>query len=82
MYNSSNGRVVRASFSGAIDSGLIPSRVKLMTLKLLFAASLRDAQHQRDSVGNKPASLLVQPLGNALSDISQSWCGRQMAGNS
>ena len=29
---SSDGRVVRASASGAVDSGLIPSRVKLMTL--------------------------------------------------
>ena len=31
---------------------------------------------------NKPASLLVVPLGKALSGISPSWCGRQMAGNS
>ena len=41
----SNGRVIRASASGVVDSGLIPSRVKPMTLKLLFAASLLDAQH-------------------------------------
>ena len=38
-------------------------RVKPMTLKLLFIASLRDAQHKKDSVENKPASLLVVPLG-------------------
>ena len=43
--NSSDGRVVRASASLAIDSGLIPSRVKPMTLKLVFTASLLDAQH-------------------------------------
>ena len=35
----------RASVSWAVDSGLIPSRVKPMTLKLLFTASLLDAQH-------------------------------------
>ena len=39
-----------------------------MTLRLIFTASLLDAQHQRDSVENKPASLLV-PLGKALSGI-------------
>ena len=42
--NSSDGRVVRASASGAVDSGLIPSRVKPMTLKLVFTASLLDVQ--------------------------------------
>ena len=52
-----------------------------MTLKLVFTASLLDVQHERDSVKNKPASLLV-PLGKALSGIPPSWCGRQMAGNS
>ena len=40
-----------------------------MTVKLVFTASLLDAQHQRDSVKNKPASLLVVPLGKALSGI-------------
>ena len=40
-----------------------------MTLKLVFTASLLDAQHLRDSVENKPASLLVVPLGKALSGI-------------
>ena len=39
-----DGRVVRASASGAVDSGLIPSRVKPMTIKLVFTASLLDAQ--------------------------------------
>ena len=45
-----------------------------MTLKLVFTASLLDAQHERDSVENKPASLLVVPLGKALSGILPSWC--------
>ena len=40
-----NGRVVRAFASVAVDFGLIPSRVKPMTLKLVFTASLLDAQH-------------------------------------
>ena len=35
----------RASVSGAVDSGLIPSRVKPMTLKLVFTASRLDVQH-------------------------------------
>ena len=41
----SDDRVVRASSSKAVDLGLIPSRVKPMTLKLVFTASLLDAQH-------------------------------------
>ena len=43
--NSLDGQVVRASASGAVDSGLILSRVKTMTLKLVFTASLLYAQH-------------------------------------
>ena len=45
LYNSSDGRVVRVSASAAVDPGLIPSRVKPITLKLIFTASLLDAQH-------------------------------------
>ena len=37
-FNSSDGRVVKASASGAVDLGLIPSRVKPMNLKLVFTA--------------------------------------------
>ena len=37
-------RVVRASASGAVDLGLIPSRAKPMTLKLVFTAYLLDTQ--------------------------------------
>ena len=40
-----DGQVVTASVSGAVDSGLIPSRVKPMTLKLVFTVSQLDAQH-------------------------------------
>ena len=73
--------MAKAFASGAVDLNLIPSRIKPMTLKLVFTASLLDAQH-RTSVKNKPASLLVVSLGKALSGILPSWCGRQIAGNS
>ena len=43
-----------------------------MTLKLVFTTSLIDALHLRDSVENKPASLLVVPLGKALNGIPPS----------
>ena len=73
--------MVKASASGVVDLGLIPSRVKPMTLKLVFTASLLDAQRERDSVENNSTSLHVVPLGKALSEIPPSWCGIQMAGN-
>ena len=41
----SDGRVVRTTAFGAADPGVIPSRVKPMTLKLVFTAFLLDAQH-------------------------------------
>ena len=53
-----------------------------MALKLVFTASLLDAQHLRDSVENKPAGLLVVLLGKTLSGIPSFWCGRQMTGSS
>ena len=43
--NSSDGRVVGASASGAVGSDLIPSLVKPMILKLVFTAFLLDALH-------------------------------------
>ena len=55
--------MIRAFASGAVDLGLIPSRIKPMTLKSVFTASLFDVQRQKDSVENKLASLLVAPLG-------------------
>ena len=63
--------MVRASASAAVFSSLIPSRVKPMTLKLVFSAYLLDAHHYRDSVENKPANSLYVPLGKALSGISR-----------
>ena len=45
LLHNSAGRVVRASAAGAVDWGLIPGRIKPMTLKLVFTASLLDAQH-------------------------------------
>ena len=44
-FKSSDGRVVGASASGAVDLDLISSQVKPMTLKLVFTASLLDTQH-------------------------------------
>ena len=64
-----DGRVVRAFASRAVNSGLISSRVKPMTLKLVFTAFLLDVQHQRNGMENKHASLLVVPLGKAFSEI-------------
>ena len=61
--------MLRTTASGAVDSGLISSQVKLMTSKLVFTASFLDAQHQRDSVENKPASLHAVPLVKALNGV-------------
>ena len=44
-----------------------------MTLKLVFTASLLDAQHLRDSVKNKPASLHVVPMGKAHLCVVDRW---------
>ena len=68
MAERSDGRVVRPSVSGAVDSGLIPIQLKQMTLQ--------NAQHKRKSEENKPASLLVVPLGMALSGIPPFWCDK------
>ena len=65
----SDGRVVKASTSGAVDSGFIKNRVKPTTLKLVFTVSRLDAQHYSDSVENKPTCLLVQS-GKALNKLS------------
>ena len=43
--HSSDGRVVKASAPEAVNSDSIPSRVKPMTLKLVFTVFLRDVQH-------------------------------------
>ena len=63
-----SGKCVRL---GSCRLGLIPSGVKPMTLKLVFTASQLDAQHLRDSVKNKPASLFVVPYGKALGVVDR-----------
>ena len=55
------------SASGAVDSCLILSRLKSITLKLVFTASLLDAHHEKGNMVNKPARLLVVSLGKTLS---------------
>ena len=45
--NSSDGRMVRASTSGAVHFGSIRSWAKLVSVKLVFTASLLDAQRWR-----------------------------------
>ena len=59
QFNSSDSRVTRAATPGAVHSGLILSRVKPTTLKLLFTASLFKTQLYMFMVENKPASLLA-----------------------
>ena len=39
-----NGRVDRASAAETVDSGSIPGRVKLKTIKMVLTASLLDLQ--------------------------------------
>ena len=78
---SSDSRVDKASSFGAVDLSFIPSRVKLMIVKLVFIPFLLDAQHYRDCVKNKPANLRVIPLEKAVSGILPFHSGGQMAGN-
>ena len=49
---------------------------------MVFTTSLLGAQYIRDSVENKPASLLVESLGKALNGMPPSLCSRQMVGPS
>ena len=49
---------------------------------MIFTASLVGAQHNRDSVENKPASLLVVFLGKTLNEMPPSSCDRQVVGPS
>ena len=72
--------MARASASEAVDSGVVPSRVKPITF-LVFTASRLDAKHKRDSVEYHPVISLIVPLGKALSEITPSQGGKQMAGN-
>ena len=73
--------MLRASASLLVDLGLI-SQVESYqkTLKTVFTASLLGAEQNRDSVKNKPASLLVVSLGKTLNGTPLSLCGRQAVG--
>ena len=59
--------------------GKTPDKNRITTTT---TTSLLGAQHIRDIVENKPASLLVVSLGKALNGMPQSLCGRQMVGPS
>ena len=60
-----------------------PSRVITNDFKkMVLTAFLLGAQQNRDSVENKPATLLVVSLGNALNGIPLFLCGRQVVGPS
>ena len=63
VRNSSNGQMVRASASGAVDSSLIPSLVKPMALKLVFTASLLDVQALKRQCGKHAGKFACRVAG-------------------
>ena len=75
--------MVRASASQSVDLGFI-------SLVESYQKTLKNGIHSfpawrlanRDSVENKPASLLVVSLGKALNGMPPSLCGRQVVGPS
>ena len=72
--------MVRASASHSVDLGfvsLVESYLKTLKNGIHSFPAWRLAH--RDSVENKPASLLVS-LGKALNGMPPSLCGRQMVG--
>ena len=73
--------MVRASASVTVDMGLIPSRVKLMTLKIGIHSFFAGRSALKEQCRKQAGKLLVVPLKKALMGIPSSWCGRQMAGN-
>ena len=70
-----NGVVIGESASQSVD-------LRCLLKKMVFTFSLLGAQHKRDIVENKPASLLVMSLDKALNGMPPSLCGRQVAGPS
>ena len=75
--------MVRASASQSVDLGFISfveSYQKTLKNGIHSFPSWRSAH--RDSVENKPASLLIVSLGKALNGMLPSLCGRQMVGPS
>ena len=81
MSSTTNGVAVSASAPQLVDWGSLPksSHTKKL-LKMLFTASLLGAQQNRDSVENKPASLLVASLSKTLNGVPPSSKGRQIVG--
>ena len=81
--NRRDGVVVRASTSQSVDLGfisLVKSYQKTLKNGIHSFPAWRSAH--RDSVENKPASLLVVSSGKALNGMPPSLCGRQMVGPS
>ena len=75
--------MVRASASQSVDLRFI-FQVELCqkTLKNGIHSFCAWFSAHRDSVENKPASLLVVSLGKTLNGMSLSLCGRQVVGTS
>ena len=79
--NRRDGVVVRASASQSADLGLISlvkSYKKILKNGIHSFPAWRSAQ-KRDSVENKPPSLLVMSLGKALKGTPPPLCGKQVA---
>ena len=71
--------MARTSALQSVDLGFIsPSRVIPKDLKKSIHSFLLGAQHKKDSVENKPASLLVVSLSKALDEMPPSLSGRQV----
>ena len=75
--------MVRASASQSVDLGFV-SQVESYqkTLKMVFTTSMLGAQHNKHSMENKPASLLVVSFGKAVNVMPPFSCGRQVVGPS
>ena len=67
--------VVRVSASGFVDSGLIPSRVKPLTLKLVFTASCWTLSVKGIGWRTNLRVYLLRRL-ETFKEISLSWCSR------
>ena len=64
------GVVVRGSASQSVDLSSFPETSHTKRIKkMVFTASLLGAQHNKDSVENKPASLLVVYLDKTLNGM-------------
>ena len=75
--------VVKASASQSADlRSIFKSSHTKKLLKIVFTASLLRAHQNRNSVENKPASLLVVSLSKTINRMPPSLCGRQVVGPS